>query len=102
MPTKDFRIWINETTYIVVDLGMVRGRVVSFVVRLMKIENEKGFNVARYYTAHGVPHRDVLGRRKGLIRKDWLFDVLVDVALQDAIADFKVNYENYIKIFETQ
>lgn len=100
MPSKDFRIWINDTTYIVVDLVMVKGRVVSFVVRLMKIEGEADVNVARYDTAHGAPHRDVLGKRRGLIRKEWLFSMSLGTVLQDAIDDFKLNHEKYIQGFE--
>jgi hypothetical protein len=100
MPTKDFRIWINEKTYIVVDLVMVRGQVVSFVVRLMRIENEKEINVARYDTAHGAPHRDVLGKRSGLICKEWFFSMALSKVMQDAISDFKVNYEKYIQGYE--
>ncbi len=100
MPSKDYRIWINETTYIVVDLVMVRGRVVSFVVRLMKIDGESEVNVARYDTSHGAPHRGVLGKRRGLIRKEWLFSMSLSKVMQDAIADFKLNYENYLQGYE--
>lgn len=45
MPSKDYRIWINDTTYSVVDLVMIRGRLLSFVVRLMWIEMNKTHNV---------------------------------------------------------
>ena len=79
---------------------MVRGRVVSFVVRLMKIDGEKEVNVARFDTSHGVPHRDVLGKRRGLIRKEWLFSMSLSKVLQDAIADFKLNYEHYVQGYE--
>jgi len=79
---------------------MVRGRVVSFVVRLMKIESDGDVNVARYDTSHGLPHRDILGKRRGLIRKEWFFTTSLGKVLQDAIADFKLNYENYIQGYE--
>jgi hypothetical protein len=100
MPSKDYRIWINETTYIVVDLVMVRGKVVSFVVRLMTIDGKGDVNIARYDTSHGLPHRDVMGKRKGLIRKEWFFNTSLAKVMQDAIADFKLNYENYIEGYE--
>ena len=58
-------------------------------------------NVARYDTAHNVPHRDVLGRRKGLLRKDWLAGMSLKEALQFAITDLKMNYERYDQIFES-
>lgn len=97
MPSKDYRIWINDTTYIVVDLIMVKGRVVSFVVRLMLVGGERDVNVARYDTSHGAPHRDVLGKRRRLIRKEWFYSMSLGKVMQDAIADFKLNYENYIQ-----
>lgn len=100
MPSKEFRIWINESIYVVVDLVMIRGQVVSFVVRLMLIESDREDNVVRYDTSHGVPHRDTLGRRKGLIRKDWYPDVALDVVLQRAIEDCRVNYERYLNQFK--
>jgi hypothetical protein len=100
MPSKDYRIWINDTIYIVVDLVMIRGRLLSFVVRLMWIEMNKTHNVVRYDTAHGTPHRDTLGKHFGLLRKDWYPGLTHDLVLQRAIADCKLNYENYIAQFK--
>ena len=57
-------------------------------------------NIARYDTAHHLPHRDVLGRRKGLLRKDWLAAMSLKEALQFAITDLKMNYARYDEIFE--
>ena len=100
MPSKDYRIWVNETTYIIVDLAMVKGRVISFVVRMMWISETQEHNVVRYDTSHGTPHRDSLGARKGLLRKDWYADLPLDVVLQRAIQDCKTNYENYLSQFK--
>ncbi len=100
MPSKDYRIWLSDTTYIVVDLVMVRGRVVSFVVRLMVKIGDHEYNVVRYDTAHGEPHRDILGLKQGVQRKDWFFDEPLDTVLQTAIADLKKNYEKYCEEFE--
>ncbi len=60
MPSKDYRIWLSDSAYIVVDLTMFQGQVISFVVRLMAIQGGREYNVARYDTAHGHPHKDVL------------------------------------------
>jgi hypothetical protein len=43
---------------------------------------EPDVNLARYDTAHNMPHRDVLGRKKGLLRKDWLVGMDLKAALQ--------------------
>ena len=60
MPSKDDRIWLSDSAYIVVDLTMFQGQVVSFAVRLMRVQPDGSeWNVARYDTAHGAPHRDL-------------------------------------------
>ena len=99
MPEKDFIIWLDARAYIKVDFVTVRGSVVSFVVRLMLIEDAGEVNVARYDTAHGTPHLDVNGRRRGQIRKVWYREVRSETVLAAAIADFKQNYEGYIAEF---
>jgi hypothetical protein len=73
---------------------------VSFVIRLMVISGSREYNVVRYDTAHGVPHRDSLGLRHGLLRKDWFFDQPFDVVLQTAVADLKTNHEKYWEQFK--
>jgi hypothetical protein len=52
--------------------------------------------VARYDTAHGTPHRDILSKSNSVIEKYWLDNMEFDEALTYAIDDFKENYENYI------
>ena len=99
MPSKDYKIWLDDRAYIVVELVMVKGRVVSFVVRLMRLEGEQELNVARYDTAHGAPHRDVLGERAGLLSKTWYIDASLDSVLRQAVADFRRNYESYLRTY---
>ena len=100
MSEKDFFIWLDDRSYLNVNFTTVRGRVVSFVVRLMLVTDKGDMNVARYDTAHGIPHRDVLDSRGCLVRKDWLLNVAFDEALKYAKEDLMRNYERYIKIFE--
>ncbi len=98
MPSKDYRIWLSATAYLVVEFVMMRGRIVSFVVRLMLLDEEgTESNVARYDTAHGAPHLDVLGKQSGLLRKTWYIDASLDAVLRWAIDDFKSHYEDYIR-----
>ena len=60
MPSKDYRIWLSDTACLGVDFVMVKGQIVSFVVRLMRVQPDGSeWNVARYDTAHGAPHRDL-------------------------------------------
>jgi hypothetical protein len=98
MPSRDYRIWLSDTAYIVVDFIMVRGQIVSFIVRLMLLESGGAeVNVARYDAAHGVPHLDVLGKRHDLLAKTWYFDARMDAVLSRAVDDFKAHYEAYIR-----
>jgi hypothetical protein len=97
MPSKDYRIWLSDKAYIVVEFVMMRGQILSFVVLLMLLEDGKESNVARYDTAHGTPHLDRLGKRRGLLTKTWYINVRMDVVLRRAVDDFKSHYEHYIR-----
>ena len=52
--------------------------------------------VARYDSAHGTPHQDILGIRKGLLEKEWFFESSNREVLQYAIRDFKSHAADYI------
>ena len=96
---KEFEIHLTGGFYLAVRIELVAGQITRFVVRLMKAA-DPDMNIARYDTAHNLPHRDVLGRRKGLLRKDWLAGMDLKQALQFAINDLKMNYERYDQIYE--
>ncbi|MHB8523865.1 MAG: DUF7718 family protein [Limisphaerales bacterium] len=100
MPQKDYIIWLDDQTYVRVDFVTVSGRVVSFVVSLMRAKDEKLTSIVRYDTAHGMPHRDLLDRRGRVVRKDWLPEMPFDQALTHAKIDLVENYEKYIKAHE--
>jgi hypothetical protein len=100
VPQKDFQIWLSDSAYLVVDYETTDGNVVSFVVRLMLIQGDHLYNVARYDTAHGTPHRDVLSRSNTVLEKNWLTQMEFDSALTYAINDFKKNYEDYISTWQ--
>lgn len=77
VPEKSYSIWLDAHTYIVVELTTFDGRVVSFVVRLMHTFSDVEKCVARYDTAHGCPHLDIVdgtGRllEKPLQKKSWV------------------------------
>jgi hypothetical protein len=97
MPSKNYRIWLADHAFIVVEFVMIKGRVVSFVVRLMLVERGREANVARYDTAHGAPHRDLLGRRRGLLQKAWYPEWKPGRIMRLAVDDFSKHYEEYIR-----
>ena len=100
MPQKDYITWLDDKTYLRIDFVTVKGRVASFVVRLMRVEHEKLINIVRYDTAHGMPHRDVLDRNGRVLRKDWLLDMTFDQALTYAKKELLENYETYVRYFQ--
>jgi hypothetical protein len=100
VPTKDNRIWLSGSAYLVVQMTMVQGRVVSFVVRLMALRGDFEHTVARDDTAQGAPHRDRLDRKGSLREKRWLLGLDLDAPLNYAVEDFKNNYEHYLEAWE--
>lgn len=99
MPEKIYSFWLDEKSYLVVEFRTVDGRVVSFVVRLMLISDDAEKCVARYDTAHGCPHLDVVDQQGRLLEKKWLLGMSLAEALRFAINDFRLNYASYIKNF---
>jgi len=95
MPSKHYTIWLNESTYIVVDFESVQGEITSFVVRLGHIRDGLDRDVARYDTSHGRPHRDVVLPAGRLWQKTWMGESEFDNAMTLAINDFKRNHEEY-------
>jgi|GEM_PF-608499 len=102
MPEKDFVIWLDDKTYIAVDFTTVQGVMVSFVIRLMLITEDGEHNVARYDTAHGTPHRDIVSPANRVTQKDWLTDLEFHDAMAYGIGDFKQNHGNYTEKWLTE
>lgn len=101
MGERLYTLWLDDSTFVHLEFLTVRGKVVSFVVRLMREINNEWINVVRYDTAHGVPHRDLLDKRGRVLRKNWLVGMTFEQALIHAKEDLLKNYERYIKNFET-
>ena len=96
MPDKDYEIVLPSGARVIVSIRMVGGRVVSFVVRLVIHQTNGERDVARYDTAHGKPHLDLLDRSGKVKEKRWLDIDDFETALTHAVEDFKANYEEYL------
>jgi hypothetical protein len=68
----------------------------------MLIDADRHLNIARFDTAHGVPHRDFLDVHGRVVDKAWVFDEPAERVLTQAIADFKANYEDYIASYRAR
>ncbi|MHB8523806.1 MAG: DUF7718 family protein [Limisphaerales bacterium] len=95
MPDKAYRIYLEKGFVIAVSIQMADGRVVGFVVRLLRGEGGNERDVARYDTAHGWPHLDLLTPTGDLREKRWMKARTFGEALTLAVEDFRLNYENY-------
>lgn len=100
MAQRQFVIPIDDLSYLAVELETIAGQVVSFVVRLMLISAKEVCVVARYDTAHGIPHLDIVNSRGKLLQKQWLLGMSFANAFSYAINDFKQNHEVYISKFK--
>lgn len=74
-----------------------KGEVMEFVVKLLCEFDGKYYEVLRYDSGHGCPHKDILNTEGGIIRKVWYDFLDNSQALTTAIADIKDNYEFYIE-----
>lgn len=73
----------------------MKGRVVTFVVRLMRIDPTGDRVLSRFDTAHGLPHHVLLTPKGNLARKVWLDALSFDDAFGYAIKHFTVHHEDY-------
>lgn len=99
MPQREWTIFLHDGSRIVVILDTVRADAKSFSVVLIKEIDGVDVCITRYDTAHSQPHRDVLGRRAGLIEKEWLLLFNNRDAFSYALADLKLNHERYIEFY---
>jgi len=90
---------LEQDTSISVFLATRRGRVIAFAVVLLAQIDGRTLCVARYDTAHGCAHRDILGRWSGLLKKEWLVDLTPNDAFHYALKDLRENYEHHIAFF---
>jgi hypothetical protein len=98
MPWNYFEIQLGDGFFIVADFTRVDGIVVSFVVRLMYMDEQfELVDIARYDGAHGVPHLDQMDHKGRLIQKQWIPGLDFDRAVEYALEDFKRNYEHYYR-----
>ncbi len=96
MPDTSFIIWLDGQTRILVHRTTDRGRYASFAVVLTVLSPLGWIDVGRFDTAHGVPHRDILGHRAGLLQKVWYDDISPKRVFHLAIETFRSEYANII------
>jgi hypothetical protein len=100
MPEKEFKIWLEDGLVLTWRESGAGGITAFRVVLLVEFDGEVQC-VARYDTAHGIPHQDVLGRKGGLLAKNWFFEYALDEVFEYAIDDLQKNAKQYISFFRS-
>lgn len=98
MPKKEWIVFFGEFQ-LLVRRRTELGEVISFAVVLLYLHKGHWIDISRYDTAHGYPHRDVLGLREGLRGKLRVSRLSTKQAFRYALRDLKENAENYLEDF---
>jgi len=96
MPLKEWKSFFAPGFELLVRRHTRFGRLNEFAVVLVYY----GEGITRYDNEHDVPHRDVLGRKSGLIKKVWYETMSNEEAFEHAINDLKENCERYLALYE--
>ena len=94
MPDKEFEIWLDATTRLLVRRDTQGGAILGFAVILLAMIDGEWVDIARFDTAHGCPHEDVLGRKAGLLQKIWHDHLSYRQAYENAIMRCRDEYES--------
>jgi hypothetical protein len=100
MPKKYFKIALSSSAEIHVYFETANGLIVDFVVKLILKIGQEYYEVIRFDSAHGCPHKDILALDGSVKRKTWYELIDNNQALDLAVRDLKDNYEIYIERFK--
>jgi hypothetical protein len=95
MPPKEWTHYLPDGFTLRVGRQTVGGKMTGFSVALVY----EGECIVRYDTAHGFAHRDILGRKSGLIEKQTCETLSTREAFQYAIHDLKTNYRQHLAFY---
>jgi len=93
MPQKVYEIVVNLATVIRVFSDTHRGRLVSFSIVLLIFHDDEWIDVGRFDSAHGTPHQDIMGKKKGLREKVWYANLTSKQVFALAISTYRKNHE---------
>jgi hypothetical protein len=96
MPLKEWKKPLPDGFMMLVRRDTVLGKIVDFAVVLV----HDGECITRYDSSHGFAHRDILGRREGLIKKKIYPNMTFKEAFRHALNDIPSNYREYFAFFD--
>ena len=101
MPEKEWVIHLDDGFEIRIRRDMLRGRLLSFAVVLIRFDGQTSECISRYDTAHGFAHKDILGKKSGLFRKASYATFVFDEIFDHALRDFKKGYREEALFYDT-
>ena len=72
MPRKYYKIILTHDLEIQVAFETLHGSLIGFVVKLVLKAGGSVFELVRFDSAHGCPHKDTLNQSGEVVRKVWL------------------------------
>ena len=99
MPKKYYTIELAEGIEIHVYFESLNGLVINYVVKLLIRVDEKYYEIIRFDSAYGCPHKDTIDDKEEVVRKTWFESLDNKQGLDMAVKDIKDNYELYIERF---
>jgi len=100
MPKKYFVIELAQGIEIHVYFETLNGLVISYVVKLLIRIDKRYYEIIRFDSAHGCPHKDTINEKGEVVRKTWFESLDNQQGLDMAVKDIKDNYELYIERFK--
>ena len=100
MPKKYYTIELAEGIEIHVYFETLNGLVINYVVKLLIRVDEKYYEIIRFDSVHGCPHKDTIDDKEEVVRKTWFESLDNMQGLDMAVKDLKDNYELYIERFK--
>ena len=97
MPKKYYTIELAEGIEIHVYFDTLNGLVINYVVKLLLWKSKRYYEVVRFDSAHGCPHKDILDEKGMVVRKIWFESLDNQQGLDMAIKDIKDNYDLYVE-----
>jgi hypothetical protein len=97
MALKDWKKHLPDGFYLVIRMETLLGKIVDFAVVLV-FEEEC---ITRYDSSHGYVHRDILGRREGLIKKESNPNMTFGEGFSHALNDISSHYREYFEFYDS-
>ncbi len=97
MACKDWVSYLPDGFQLLARVVSQQGKIKKFAVVLMHM-NEV---IARYDNAGELQHRDVLGAKKGFMRKKWHDYMTNEEFVEYAIEDLAENYERHLAYYRS-